>query len=106
MGIILLHLVLRDYLTYKIMIPKIVPVTEFRGQVLKAVRKAQSLGQEYIITAKGKPSAVLINFEEWESMVETLDIKQDKPLLKQIQKGKRYFKRGGKGKSHRDMTWN
>lgn len=88
------------------MIPKIVPVTEFRSQVLKAVRKTQSLGQEYIITAKGKPSAVLINFDEWESIMETLEIKQDKSLLRQIKKGKRYFKRGGKGKSHRDIAWN
>ncbi|MBI2981230.1 MAG: type II toxin-antitoxin system Phd/YefM family antitoxin [Deltaproteobacteria bacterium] len=73
------------------MLPKIVPVTEFRSQVLKAVRKAQSQGQEYVITTNGEPSAVLMSFDEWESLVETLEIKQDKKLMDQIKKSKRYF---------------
>lgn len=88
------------------MLPKIVPVTEFRGRVLEAVRKAQKEGQEYVITAKGKPAAVLMNFDEWESLIETVEIKRDKNLMSQIRKSLRYFKRGGKGKSHHEIDWN
>ncbi|OGQ47386.1 MAG: hypothetical protein A3H42_02220 [Deltaproteobacteria bacterium RIFCSPLOWO2_02_FULL_46_8] len=89
------------------MIPKIVPVTEFRTKVLEAVRKAQNAGQEYVITAKGKPAAVLMNFEEWESLLETLEIKQDKKLMEAIQKGKKYFKKNRmKAKSHKEINWN
>ena len=87
------------------MSPKIVPVTEFRSQVLEAVRNAQNTGQEYVITAKGKPAAVLMNFDEWESIVETLEIKQDKKLLQAIAQGKRFFKSRKKGKSHKDLKW-
>lgn len=88
------------------MIPKIVPVTEFRSKVLESVRKAQNLGQEYVITAKGKPAAVLMNFEEWEGLLETLEIKQDKRLMREIAKGKRFFRGKKKGKSHTDISWN
>lgn len=87
------------------MSPKYVPVTEFRGRVLESVRRAQNSGQEYIITARGKPAAVLLGFDEWESLLETLEIKNDKTLITQIQKNQRYFKKGGKGKSHQDINW-
>lgn len=87
------------------MSPKYVPVTEFRGQVLESVRRAQRCGQEYIITTRGKPAAVLLGFDEWESLLETLEIKNDKNLMAQIQKNKKYFKKGGKGKSHHDINW-
>ena len=89
------------------MMPKIVPVTLFRTKVLEAVRKAQHSGQEYVITAKGIPAAVLMNFEEWESLLETLEIKQDKKLMRDIQKGRRFFKsKKKKGKSHTEIDWN
>lgn len=87
------------------MSPKIVPVTVFRAQVLEAVRNAQNTGQEYVITAKGSPAAVLMSFEEWESIIETLEIKQDKKLMREIKKGKRFFKSKKKGKSHKDLKW-
>ena len=88
------------------MIPKIVPVTEFRSKVLEAVRKTQNNGQEYVITAKGKPAAVLVNFDEWESILETLEIKQDKRLMRAIEKGKKYFRRKKGGKLHTQINWN
>lgn len=87
------------------MTPKIIPVTEFRGKVLETVRKAQKTGQEYVVTARGKPAAVLMGFDEWESLVETREIGQDKQLMSQIRRAQRYFARGGKGKSHRDLDW-
>ena len=84
--------------------PKIVPVTEFRGRVLESVRKAQDTGQEYVITARGKPAAVLVGYDEWESLVETLDIKKDKKILAAIRRSQKYFGRH-KGKSHDEIDW-
>ena len=88
------------------MTPKILPVTQFRSQVLKMVRRAQQLGQEYVITSKGKPAAVFINFDEWESLLETLKIKRDKKLMAQIKKGLKYFQSGKRGKPHTEIDWN
>lgn len=87
------------------MSPKIIPVTEFRGRVLETVRRAQKTGQEYVVTARGKPAAVLMGFDEWEALVETREIKRDRGLMTELRHSQRYFARGGKGKSHRLLEW-
>ena len=73
------------------------PVTEFRRHGLQAVRRVHRLGDELIITVKGKPAAVLVSFDEWESVAETLAIKRDRKLMAQIRASLRYLRRGGKG---------
>ena len=78
---------------------KFIAVTALRPQLLKCVSRAQKLGQETIITKNGRPSAVMVGFEEWECYKETMEILSDKALLKRIQKNRRYFAKGGKGKT-------
>ena len=84
----------------------VVPVTEFRIHALEAVRRVNRLGDEMIITAKGKPAAVLVSYEEWESIAETLAIKQDARLMKQIRDSIKYLRRGGKGIPLEKIDWN
>ena len=47
-------------------------------EVLKKVEK----GESYIVIRKGKPSAVLLNIEEYESLVETVKFLTNKEFLK------------------------
>ncbi|RLD15420.1 MAG: type II toxin-antitoxin system prevent-host-death family antitoxin [Caldiserica bacterium] len=47
-------------------------------EVLKKVEK----GESYIVIRKGKPSAVLLNIEEYESLVETVRFLTNKEFLK------------------------
>ena len=84
---------------------QVVPVTEFRIHALEAVRRVNKLGDEVIVTAKGKPAAVLVSFEEWESLAETMAIKQDPKLMAQIRSSLKYFRRGGKGISLEKVDW-
>ena len=84
----------------------VVPVTEFRTHALEAVRRVNRLGDEVIITAKGRPAAVLISYAEWESIAETLAIKRDAGLMKQIRDSIKYLRRGGKGISLEKINWN
>jgi len=78
---------------------KVVPVTALRPQLLRCVGRASKMGEEYVITKNGRPSAVLIGFDQWEQWKETIEILSDPKLLKRIQKNRRYFARGGRGKS-------
>ena len=78
---------------------KIIPVTELRPKLLECISKAQKLGQEYIVTKNGKPAAVVVGYDEWEGLKETLEIMSDPKLMKRIKKGIAYFDRGGKGKT-------
>ena len=84
---------------------KVVPVTEFRTRALEAVRRVNRLGDEVIITAKGRPAAVLVPYEEWETIAETLAIKQDRKLMNQIRASLRYLRRGGKGIPLEKVDW-
>ena len=83
----------------------IVPVTEFRTHALETIRRVNRLGDEVVITAKGKPAAVLISYSEWESIVETLAIKQDPKLMAQLRASVKYFRGGGKGVPLEKMEW-
>jgi len=83
----------------------VVPVTEFRTHALEAVRRVNRLGDEVIITAKGRPAAVLVSYDEWESVVETLSIKQDSKLMAQIRDSLKYLRRGGKGIPLEKVDW-
>ena len=83
----------------------VVPVTEFRTRALEAVRRVSRMGDELVITAKGRPAAVLISFDEWESIVETLAIKQDRKLMAQIRASLRYLRQGGKGIPLEKVRW-
>lgn len=83
----------------------VVPVTEFRTHALEAVRRVNRLGDEVVITAKGRPAAVLISYEEWESIAETLAIKKDPKLMSQIRASLRYLRRGGKGIPLEKIDW-
>ena len=82
-----------------------VSIAEFRNHVFEIIRRVNRLGHEVVITDKGKPAAVLIAYAEWESIVETLAIKQDPELMSQLQSSKKYFRHGGKGISLDKIDW-
>ncbi len=83
----------------------VVPVTEFRTHALEAVRRVNQLGDELVITAKGRPAAVLVSYEEWESIAETLAIKRDPGLMSQIRASLKHLRRGGKGIPLEKIDW-
>lgn len=83
----------------------VVPVTEFRVHALEAVRRVNRLGDEVVITAKGRPAAVLISYDEWESIAETLAIKKNSKLMAQIRASLKYLRRGGKGIPLEKINW-
>ncbi|MBI4228009.1 MAG: type II toxin-antitoxin system Phd/YefM family antitoxin [Candidatus Omnitrophica bacterium] len=82
-----------------------VPVTEFRAHALEAVRRVNRWGDEVIITAKGRPAAVLVSYDEWESLAETVAIKRDPRLMAQIRASLRYLRRGGRGIPLERVDW-
>ena len=83
----------------------IMPVTKLRARLLELVKKAKRLGNEIIITTDGEPTAVLMGFDEWESIMETLEIQSSPNLMKQIRASQKYFKRGGKGIPIEKIDW-
>lgn len=55
-----------------------------KGKFLSLLRRSHDLGEKYTITHKGRPCAVLMSTDEYEGLIETLEILQDKNITKEL----------------------
>ena len=69
------------------------PLSEVKMKLSELVADVFRRDEEITITKNGSPAAVLISPEEFESWRETLTIRKDKALMKEIQKGLKALKR-------------
>ncbi|MBU1137240.1 type II toxin-antitoxin system Phd/YefM family antitoxin [Patescibacteria group bacterium] len=71
------------------------PISEARNKIFKIVDEVQKRGAYYTITEKGRPKAVLMSAEEFESWQETLAVQKMFPGLKRdINQARRDVKSG------------
>lgn len=70
------------------------PITEARQKLTTLVDRANRVLDEYIITVKGKPAAVLMSAQEYESWKETNEILSDASLMRAIKEGEEDIKKG------------
>lgn len=73
---------------------KTLPITEAREKLTTLVDKINKLLDEYIITVNGKPAAVLMSVQEYESWKETTEIMSDPGLMKAIRQGEKEIDEG------------
>lgn len=59
--------------TYIQLMDRIVPISELQSQARRIVESVKQAGDPVIITQRGRPAALLVNFEEYEGMVATLE---------------------------------
>ena len=68
--------------------------TEVRKNFFDILDKVQKTNLPYTITLGGKPKAVIMNAEEYESWMETLDIMSNPETVKGIEEGKKDIAEG------------
>jgi len=73
-------------------------VRELRPIISSILDKIYRKWDRCIITKHGKPEAIIMSIEDYESMVETLEIQADKECLKRIHAAEKTLNKG-KGKS-------
>ena len=73
---------------------KYVGLKELRPGLPGVVKEASGKSERFIITKRGKPAAVLIGVDDYEDMVETLEILSDKHLMKRFAKAKEEVEQG------------
>ena len=78
---------------------KILPISDVKARLPELVTGVAERDEEIVVTRNGKPAAVLVSYDEYERLKETLDVLSDENLMKQIRASERYFARGGKGLS-------
>jgi prevent-host-death family protein len=68
------------------------------------VEKVYGTDEEVVITKNGRPSAVLVSPDEFESWKETLEIKADSDFMAEIRKGLTTLKKKGRLYTLEELT--
>jgi prevent-host-death family protein len=71
-----------------------ITLSEARKNFPEIVEKSHKLFKEYVISKKGVPTAVLVDYEIYESMKETLRISLDKKLSSRLRKARQEMRSG------------
>ena len=65
------------------------PLTEARNRLSEIVAEVVSTGSDLVITKHGRPAAVLIGYEEYEALLETLNILSDPEAMAALTEAER-----------------
>ena len=63
------------------------------------VSGVEECDDEIVVTRNGRPAAVLVNYDEYERLKETLDILSDPVSMRQIAQSKSFYAKGRRGES-------
>jgi prevent-host-death family protein len=75
------------------------PISEVKARLPELVTGVEEREEEIVVTRKGKPAAVLVNYGEYERMKDTLEVLGDADLMGQVRRSRRFYTAGGKGLS-------
>jgi len=78
---------------------KTMPISEVKTRLPELVSGVEEREDEIVVTRNGKPAAVLVNYDEYERLKETLDILSDPVSMRQIAQSKRFYAKGRQGES-------
>ncbi len=71
---------------------KTLPLSEAKSQLSGLVEQVRTLDEQVLITRNGRPAAVLVSAEEFERWKETIEVRGDAALMKEIRAGLRALK--------------
>ena len=66
---------------------KVLPLSEVKMKLSKLVEEVSSRDEEITITKNGKPVAIIVSPDEFDSWKETLAVRSDEELMTEIRKG-------------------
>lgn len=78
---------------------KTMPISEVKTRLPELVSEVEEREEEIVVTRNGKPAAVLVNYDEYERLKETLDILSDPAAMRDIARSKRFYASGRQGES-------
>lgn len=79
----------------------ILPVTTVKKELLEIVKRIQEMDETIAITKNGSPVGILMPFDRYEGLLETIEILSDPEILKVLKKSKQDF-RNRKTISHKE----
>ncbi len=70
------------------------PLSDAKARLPQLLREAEELGERFVITRSGRPAAVLVSAEEFDGLLETLEILADPKLAAAVARGLGDVERG------------
>ena len=71
-----------------------ISIRDLRPGLATVMERIHKRFDRYIVTKRGKPEMVMMSMDDYESLIETLEIQSDKELMKDIQKAEKDMKAG------------
>ena len=71
-----------------------ITLKELRPELPTVINSIDERLDRYVITKHGKPVAVMMNIEDYEGLLETLEILADKELLKRLKRAEKEIDEG------------
>jgi prevent-host-death family protein len=78
---------------------KTLPVSEVKTHLPSLLTGVEEREEEVIVTRKGRPAAVLVNYDEYARLKATIEVLSDEDLMRQIRQSRRFYGQGSKGLS-------
>ena len=73
----------------------VISITQAKARLLDLARRNQKFGESFVVIKDSVPVSALIPFEEYESLLETVDILSTEPdVLRKLKKAEAEIKRG------------
>ena len=73
---------------------KTLPLAEAKAKLSRLVDRVEKTDEEILITRNGRPVAILVSPDEYDSWKETRAIKSNPELMREIRRGLRDLKKG------------
>ena len=73
---------------------RMITLKELRPELPKVANAIAEKFERYIITKHGRPVMMIINPEDYEGLIETIEILQDRSALKRIRKSRKEARAG------------
>jgi len=71
-----------------------ISISEARKKIFDIAEEVQKPGIYYTFTEKGRPKAVVMSYEEFDSLMETLEIMSNPKIMKDIRQAEAEYKLG------------
>lgn len=81
---------------------KILPVTEVKRELMRLLKRMQARGGIVAITKDGRAAGILMSPEDYEGLLESLEILEDTSLIRSLNKALKQSQQGRKH-SHKDV---
>ena len=63
------------------------PLTEVRDNLSEIIDSVATTGEEWVVTRHGRPVAVILSYDEYESLIETVNVLSDDDTVSAIAEG-------------------